>query len=783
MENNIMYLLQKGCECLNFRHNMQKACEYFAEARESIERIYGKNSRLCCLVNMFDFVWEEYHRDYRTAVLKLADVGELLEAFREQEIVDEFTGFIFENKEEILNGLAADTLKILMRFDFDFAPGDILWQAILLRGDKEELINRTLIDKLGLPRRFHYLSQHIWKDNLEFSSEAKIDVIEMLNFMEEMKNGDLSTYSQKERIDSAKKMYDFMEKGSNMLNADLGSGMSIFMREQKVNMENILIRGMVNLGETDFADGLLERLKEKDFQDIDSQLEIMRMECSLEHRKGNNIKAGKILDEMIQMIENVLIQIFAFKSEQKRIEFLYGMELIIKQTVGLCYEVQGAKAAYNLVLRTRTLSFECKGIMANSLLYTKFLQDVWELDEREKRGEDVSFERAKCQKYFENESDGIFSLDSAQICRKLKEGQAVLEFTVIKDISDYEFYYVFVVTVHGVSIIKLGECGEIDSNIEEVLRYISEYEVSKHSECQIKMLPGYYEIYRKVLQPIGEDLPRSVQKLFIVGAGEFLQVPFGMLPCFHWYDEFMEDEYQISYLNSGKELLRDAKAARDCDAVVVGNPDFAGEYTALPSSLREVEAVAEILNVKPFVGTEAVKECLEKQAGIFHISTHSFTGNEKNVDPMEQACLVFSGGQKLTAREISQIDMTKTELIVLSACGVKEEKGIYSEVGAGLRRAFINAGARCLILNLWKTDDNAAEILMKCFYYHYIKIGMSIEESIQKAKNYLRTSTIESIRRESYYDKGMEKVFACMPESEIPYAHPYYWAGFIVIGT
>ena len=72
---------------------------------------------------------------------------------------------------------------------------------------------------------------------------------------------------------------------------------------------------------------------------------------------------------------------------------------------------------------------------------------------------------------------------------------------------------------------------------------------------------------------------------------------------------------------------------------------------------------------------------------------------------------------------------------------------------------------------------------MKCFYYYYIKIGQSIEESIQKAKSYLRTSTIESIRRESYYDEGMEKVFACMPASEIPYAHPYYWAGFIVIGA
>lgn len=784
MEANvdIMYLLQKGCEYLNIQRNIPKAYEYFTEARKGIENTYGEKNKLCYFVNMFDFIWDEYHGDYRQAVLKLADAGEMLESFQEQEVVDEFTDRIFENKKEILEGLAADTFMVMTHLDFEFSPGDIMWQAVLSGNDREELINRTFIDKMGLPRKFHYLIQNMF--NMESSAELDADVIGLMDFVQKMEKRDLSALNQEEKMAGAKKLYGLMQKNISKWGKELGAGMSIFMEENKKNIDHTLLKGMIKFGEEDFAKELLERLEQEDFSDVSSQLEIMRMECWLEYKKGNKVIAEDILENMVQLIEKTLIQVFAIKNEQEKIEFLNGMAFILAQTVNMCNELRGAKAAYDMVLRTRTLSFDGKGIMANSFLYTKFVRDIQELDEREKRGEDVSVEREECQRYFDQESGGIFSLDSMQVCRKLTDKQAVLEFTIMRDISDYEFYYVFVVTAYGVSAVKLGRCEEIDISIEGLEKYISEYAVSKYSKSQIRMIKEYFEIYQKVLQPIGEVLSQSVQRLFIAGAGRFLEFPFGMLPCFHWYDEFMEEKYQISYINSGKELLRDIRFMKDYDAVVIGSPEFNCNYPSLPSSLRETEAVADILHVRPYIGAEAVPECMQKQVGIFHISTHSFKENrrDKNVDPMELTGLVFSAGQKMTAREISRLDMSKTNLIVLSVCGEKDEKGVYSDLGFGIRRAFINAGARCLVLNLWKTDDNAVEILMKSFYHYYIIEKMGVEQSLQKAKNYLRTSTVESIRRGDYYDEGMEELFVSMSEEEIPYDHPYYWAGFIVVG-
>lgn len=785
MEKNvdIMYLLQKGYEYFNIQNNIPKAYEYFTEARKGIEQIYGEESKLCYIINMFDFIWDEYHGNYRKAVLKLADAGEMIESLQEHEAVDDFTDWIFENKKEILDGLAADTFMVMTHLDFEFSPGDIFVQAMLSGNDKEELINRTFIDKMGLPRKFHYLIQNMPK--MESSVKLDADMIGMMDFMQKMEQRDFSALSQEERIAGAKKLYGLMQENVFKFGEELGAGMSIFMEERKKSIDRTFVKGMINLGEEDFAQMLLERMEQEDFSDISSRLEIMRMECWLEHGKGNKTKAKEILENMTQIIEETLIQVFAIKNEHKKIEFLNGMAIIIAQTVNVCNELCGAKAAYDMVLRTRTLSFDAKGIMVNSLLYTKFVQDIQNLDEREKRGEDVSIERQECQKYFERESGGIFSLDSMQVCQKLTDKQAVLEFTIMRDISDYEYYYVFVVTARGVSSVKLGKCEEINVSIEEVEKYISEYAILKHSKFQIRMIKEYFDIYQKVLQPIGEVLSQSVQGLFIAGAGRFLEIPFGLLPCFHWYDEFMENKYQINYINSGKELLKDTECMKNYDAVVIGNPDFGGDYPYLPSSLRETEAVSEILHVRPFTGAEAVPECLQKQAEIFHISTHSFKecSIDKNEDPMELTGLIFAKGQKMTAREISQLDMSKTHLVVLSVCGEKDEKGVYSDIGFGIRRAFINAGARLLVLNLWKTDDNAAEILMKCFYDYYIVGKMEVEQSLQQAKHYLRTSTVERIRKGNYYDDGMEKLFVSMSEKEIPYAHPYYWAGFIVVGT
>ena len=106
----------------------------------------------------------------------------------------------------------------------------------------------------------------------------------------------------------------------------------------------------------------------------------------------------------------------------------------------------------------------------------------------------------------------------------------------------------------------------------------------------------------------------------------------------------------------------------------------------------------------------------------------------------------------LTAEEISNINLSSTKLVVLSACEtglgeIRSNEGVF-----GLQRAFKLAGVQSLIMSLWKVDDNATMLLMNTFYDNWMK-GMTKHEAFNNA--------IDTIRKQ--------------------YKSPYYWAAFVML--
>ena len=108
----------------------------------------------------------------------------------------------------------------------------------------------------------------------------------------------------------------------------------------------------------------------------------------------------------------------------------------------------------------------------------------------------------------------------------------------------------------------------------------------------------------------------------------------------------------------------------------------------------------------------------------------------------------------LFADDIAGMNLTGTELVVLSACETGLGVTNNSEGVFGLQRAFKLAGAQTLVMSLWEVGDEATSILMGGFYRNWLS-GMTRQEAMKTAQKQLRANP--------------------------KYASPFYWAAFVVI--
>jgi CHAT domain-containing protein len=113
----------------------------------------------------------------------------------------------------------------------------------------------------------------------------------------------------------------------------------------------------------------------------------------------------------------------------------------------------------------------------------------------------------------------------------------------------------------------------------------------------------------------------------------------------------------------------------------------------------------------------------------------------------------------LTAEEIASLDLTGVESLVLSGCDTGTGKVVTGEGVLGLRRAFQIAGARTLVMSLWKVEDASTIEWMRRLYEARGE-GLSTADSVQKAG-------LETLRARRSRGKS---------------THPFTWGAFVAAG-
>lgn len=413
------------------------------------------------------------------------------------------------------------------------------------------------------------------------------------------------------------------------------------------------------------------------------------------------------------------------------------------------------------------------------------------------------------------------------VMQLLPPDTALLEFGIVRTFSTQD-YCAFLVTSREISCIRIADALLLNGLIDEwhSLLTASVHAINADIEqtaeltdrrrsLDTKLRRQLYRPIKGLLAALPEDL--QIRQLIIAPAGALIQFPFCRLSISA--GGYLGDNYEITYINTGKELLMRsseplslssekslgetpnkslcvplgkslcASPADEGDIfdnpLIIGNPSTAA-FPPLPYAEKEAHIAAEYLNTVCYTGENADISLFDfgdcPAPSLLHIAAHGVFYQEENshlkgvglhtlsdipdwnnaFSVMEKSGLILANDTLLSCNQISSMDLASVRLAVLSACQSGQGRFHAAEGVYGLRRALKLSGCRSIIASLWQIDDRSGYYFMRFLYENLVKTPENPKHAFSLA--------VESLR-------GYEE------NNTRPFANPYYWAGYIFISN
>lgn len=242
------------------------------------------------------------------------------------------------------------------------------------------------------------------------------------------------------------------------------------------------------------------------------------------------------------------------------------------------------------------------------------------------------------------------------------------------------------------------------------------------------------------LRPV-EDMLRRTRRLIVVPDGFVNVLPFHALPLTE--GTALIEHGTVTLATSPLSLLAadtPATPVTPAQALVVGNPSPLTEplvpglpppaLADLPDAEREARQTAALYGADPLLGPAATRDEVLRRlphSRFAHFATHGLAGQDHLRIP-GALCLTQA---YLRADDISPLDLSDCRLVVLSAC--ETGRGRFTPEGnLGLPRAFLAAGADCVVMSLGPIHDTPTADLMTAMH-RALAQGTTVGEALRHA--------------------------------------------------
>lgn len=378
-------------------------------------------------------------------------------------------------------------------------------------------------------------------------------------------------------------------------------------------------------------------------------------------------------------------------------------------------------------------------------------------------------------------------LQNQDLANSFCDSEVLIQFAVVPDLSG-ELMYMAYVFKHGMDAPHLYSiCSE------KKLFALVDYKRDYYNETRLLLT---------ILSPMSHEL-RNMETIYFIPAGKLHEI--ALEYCKDSNGKMLCENYNVFRLSSPSVLNEHDRKRSKQIVAIWGGIDFYADLPELTKYeyadttniskcnigyLEDSYRAAVLINDEIrqqgicsdfYFDNDAKEERFKSQkwnnTNVFLIETHGLFLNDYNIssikdreDPMENHALALAGASYaleggivpdsiddgiLTAKEISELDLSNVDLAVISACksalGEIREDGVY-----GLTRGFKLAGVKSLIM---ATDDIVDYVSGQL----WIQLFCNLAKGMTK-----REALLEGLKRIRTMDDGA-------------FSHPKYWTPFILI--
>jgi CHAT domain-containing protein/tetratricopeptide (TPR) repeat protein len=279
------------------------------------------------------------------------------------------------------------------------------------------------------------------------------------------------------------------------------------------------------------------------------------------------------------------------------------------------------------------------------------------------------------------------------------------------------------------------------------------------------------ELHRLLMGPAHARLAGR-SRLIVIPDGPLWELPFQALQPRP--GRFLLEDAAVGYapsLTVLQALRRRPSAGNAAPSLLAfGNPTGGPDAAPLPEAERQVRALAALYGSRAtsYLGAEARESRAKAEAGhhgVLHFAAH---GLLDDASPMYSALLMAaepSGSAddgRLEARELINLPL-QADLAVLSACETARGRVGAGEGMIGLSWALLMAGSANVVVSQWRVDAASTEDLMVGLHRRLQAPGQAAGPEVD----------VPRALREA----------ALAVRSDPRYRHPFYWAGFTLVGS